>query len=76
MKTKKTQLTKELLCLYYTANSAAHPPGEMRSTSIRLRLEPSDTLRALASDTVYGFKSEGLTSIPVDKTRLRWRVQR
>ncbi|TIX16314.1 MAG: hypothetical protein E5V33_01260 [Mesorhizobium sp.] len=33
-------------------------------------------LERVGSDTVYGLKGEGLTSIPVDNTRLRWRAHR
>ena len=33
-------------------------------------------LARVVSNTLYGFNGEGLTGIPVDNTRLRWRDQR
>lgn len=35
-----------------------------------------ELLSRVGSDTVYGLKGERLTSISVDKSRLRWWVQR
>lgn len=74
----KTKKRNELMVYgAYTIRQAR--PYIRRTTCAHFDPAAAGTLEhpaGVGSDTVYGVEEEGLMSIPVDKTHLRWRAQR